>query len=970
MSYGTLSRSNEKRKAVEETSKLEGSWRDKKKVKVGAGFVATAPPKNEFDPKVVTGTFSLNNHFATILFDSGADFSFISTEFAPWLNVKPSIVNPGYVIKVADGKKVKVDRIIRDCKLELGNSLFSINLIPLGHGSFDVIVGMDWFSQNKVVIVCHEKVVEIPLEGSGILRVQWERTLGAAKALMNAKVDEPKLSDISIVRDFVDVFPEDLSGLPPQRQVEFHIDLTLGATPVAKSPYRLAPLELQELFGQLQELQDKGFIRPSHSPWGAPVLFVKKKDGSLRMCIDYRELNKLTIDLRSGYHQLRVHEDDIPKTAFRMRYGHFEFTIMPFGLTNAPVVFMDLMNRVCKPYLDKFVIVSVDDILIYSKFKEEHEIHLRMVLELLKKEKLYPKFSKCEFWLQEVHFLGHMVNQNGIHVDPSKIMAVKNWKAPITPSEVRSFFGLAGIESAIVIPAVLADEFEIKPTLIDFVSNNPFYGFEEEDLHSHIRRFYQITRTLRLNQVPDDVVKLILFLFSLKGAAETWLDKEPPNSIISWDDLVSKFLNQFYPHSKTRALRREIMDFQQVFGETFTEAWERLNDLSRGCPHHGFSPLHQINFFYSGLSQSDHDFLNTAAGMDEEYTIAITPDLPTEEPEYSLSMGDEHLSTIPEKESDELIKSSVENLIPIPSECDVPVDDESSSTFTTFSNPLFDSNDDFTSSDDESLSDEDVPKENFKIYSNLLFDDEEIISTKIDPHSFNAESNFIESLLNRDTLIDSSPKFDYLLEEFSSELAYIDPIPLGIEKADFDLEEEIRFVENLLYDNSSSRPPKERNSKIANMIIESPSPSPIPITDSDSLMEEIDLFLASDDSMPPGIDSDYSDSEGDNLFLERLLHDDPTPLLGIPSPTHVTFPFEDHHDLDFTCVVCVFLPFFTYPVTSSLLLSSGSQDTIFDPDIPTFHFSSFKPVAYENPIVIFLFFCFCPKDKGIRGESS
>ncbi|GKD94357.1 putative reverse transcriptase domain-containing protein [Tanacetum coccineum] len=301
------------------------------------------------DPNVVTDTFSLNDHFATVLFDYGTDFSFISTEFAPLLNVIPSIVNPGYVIEVADGKKVEVVRIIHDCKLELGNSLFSINLIPLGHGSFDVIVGLDWLSQNKDVIVCHEKVVEIPLEGSGILRVQRQRTLGVAKALMNAKVDEPKLSDISVVRDFVDVFLEDLSRLPPQLQVEFSIELVPGATPVAKSPYRLAPSEMQELSGQLQELQDKGFIRPSHSPWRAPMLFVKKKDGSFHMCIDYRELNKLTvknrypllriddlfdqlqgsryfskIDLRSGYHQLRVHEDDIPKIAFRMRYRHFE----------------------------------------------------------------------------------------------------------------------------------------------------------------------------------------------------------------------------------------------------------------------------------------------------------------------------------------------------------------------------------------------------------------------------------------------------------------------------------------------------------------------------------------------------------------------------------------------------------------------------------------------------------------------
>ncbi|GKE56432.1 hypothetical protein Tco_1495617, partial [Tanacetum coccineum] len=210
------------------------------------------------------------------------------------------------------------------------------------------------------------------------------------------------------------------------------------------------------------------------------------------------------------------------------------------------------------------------------------------------------------------------------------------------------------------------------------------------------------------------------------------------------------------------------------------------------------------------------------------------------------------------------------------SECDVPVNDETSSTFTTFSNPLFDSDNDISSSDDESFSDEDVLKE---IYSNPLFGDEEIISTKIDPHSFNVESNLIESLFNRDILIDSSPKFDYLLEEFSNELAHIDPIPLGIEKANFDLEEEIRLVENLLYDNSFPRLPEELNLEIADTIFESLSPSLIPIADSDSLMEEIDLFLASDDSMPPGIenDNDY-DSEGDIRFLEELLNNDSLPL--------------------------------------------------------------------------------------------
>ncbi|GJZ18248.1 hypothetical protein Tco_0554371 [Tanacetum coccineum] len=351
-------------------------------------------------------------------------------------------------------------------------------------------------------------------------------------------------------------------------------------------------------------------------------------------------------------------------------------------------------------------------------------------------------------------------------------------------------------------------------------------------------------------------------------------------------------------------------------------------------------------------------------------SVAITsspPVLPTREPEDSLIMGDEHLDTIPEKESDELIKSSVENLVPIPSEsedfsdnesgCDMPVCDD----FMTFSNPLFDSNDDFTSSDDESFFDEDVPKENFKIYSNPLFDDEEIISPKIDLHYFNAESNLIESLLNRDILIDYSPKFDYLLEEFSGELAHIDLIPPGIVDTDFDPKEEIHLIEELLYDNSSPRPPKESNSEISNATIESLSPSPIPVEDSNSFMEEIDIFLASDDSTPPGVESDY-DSEGDILLLEELLNDDLVPLAEYNHFTFYVEPdtvvkndfdeinedecfdpgggeidvfanIEDDDYFRLTFVIQNFLPCLTYPEVSPLLLSTGSEDTIFDPGI-------------------------------------
>ncbi|GKB23163.1 putative reverse transcriptase domain-containing protein, partial [Tanacetum coccineum] len=356
--------------------------------------------------------------------DSTDHVSFVSTTFIPRLGLEPNELGFKYEIEITSR-----------------------------HGSFDVIIGMDWLSNHKDEIICHEKVVRIPLLDGKVLKILGKRLEEKARLLMSAKASNKKQRELVVVRYFPEVFLDNLSGLPPLRETEFRIKLIHRDVPVAKSPYRLAPSELEELSGQIKELQDKGFIRPSSSPWGAPVLFVKKKDGYFRMFIDYRELNKLTvknryplpriddlfdqlqgshffskIDLRSGYHQLRVHEDDIPKTAFRTRYGHFEFIVMPFGLTNAPTVFMDLMNRVCIPYLDKFVMVFIDNILIYSNTQEEHVEHLRLVLELLKKEKLYAKFSKCKFWLREVQFLGHVINGNGIHVDPTKSLTILTQK--------------------------------------------------------------------------------------------------------------------------------------------------------------------------------------------------------------------------------------------------------------------------------------------------------------------------------------------------------------------------------------------------------------------------------------------------------------------------------------------------------------------------------------------------------------
>nr|GEY01088.1 hypothetical protein [Tanacetum cinerariifolium] len=309
------------------------------------------------NPNVVTGTFLLNDHYASVLFDSGAERNFVSIEFTPFINISLVALNTSYDVELADGKIVSTNTVLRGCTLASFSHNFKIDLLPTLLGSFDVIVGMDWLSYHRAVIVCYEKIVRIPLLNGEILGIHGERLEKDSKSISCINADKLRLDDIRTVRDFPEVFSDDMIGLPPVREIEFHIDLIPGALPVVKSPYRLAPSEM-------------------------------KKDGALRMCIDYKELNKLTIK-------------------------------------------------------NRYPLPRIDDLFDQLQ-EEEHEAHLKTILDLPKKETLYAKFSKCIFWLKEVQFLGHVVNREGIHVDPSKVESVKSWKTPESPTEIRSFLGLAG----------------------------------------------------------------------------------------------------------------------------------------------------------------------------------------------------------------------------------------------------------------------------------------------------------------------------------------------------------------------------------------------------------------------------------------------------------------------------------------------------------------------------------------------
>jgi hypothetical protein len=415
---------------------------------------------------VVLGMFLASSHPATVLFDSGASHSFISSSFVVKHQLPITIMKQTMLVSSLGGE-MRTKHICHAISIIIRGVDFLANQIVLDSKGIYIILGMDWLRKYDGVILCARRAIRLTKEDGTI--VEFSGAIPAEQVSLLNKVQGTSLSEIGIVREYPDVFPEELPGMPPDRDIEFMIELLPGMPPISKRPDRMPVNELVELKKQIAELQSKGFIHPSSSPWGAPMLFVKKKDGTQRMCVDYRSLNEVTnknkyplprvedlfdqmkgasvfskIDLRSGYHQLKIRESDIPKTAFRTQHGLYEYTVMSFGLTNAPAYFMYLMNKVFMEYLDNFVVVFIDDIRIFFKMEEEHEKHLRIVLEKLRSNQLYAKFSKCEFWLTEVAFLGHVISAGGISIDPSKVKDVLNSMPPTNASEIHSFLGPAG----------------------------------------------------------------------------------------------------------------------------------------------------------------------------------------------------------------------------------------------------------------------------------------------------------------------------------------------------------------------------------------------------------------------------------------------------------------------------------------------------------------------------------------------
>ena len=421
------------------------------------------------------------------LIDCGSTHSFLSPRYMRKLKLKQYPASR-LVVELANGKEVLTQHSAGQVKFELGGYSTSAQFRTLPLGVYDGILGMDWLIENQAHIHCAQgnfsfidsKGNEVLVQGKNgrpqahlVKASRLLKGLRKGQQIFAVKLNKVEESDTNLcpdwLKEYADVFPEDLTNLPPSREVDHEIETIPGCEPISKRPYKMSLPEAIELKEQLRQLLEQGFIRPSTSPWGAPVLFQKKKDGSLRLCIDYRGLNQVTvknkypipridelldrlhgakiftkIDLRSGYYQIRIKESDIPKTAFNTRYGHYEFTVMSFGLTNAPASFNRLMQDIFRPYLDDFVLVFFDDILIYSKNEAEHEEHVRKALELLRHHKLYAKESKCTFCSPQVSYLGFIISFEGILVDPEKVKDIVIWPQPSNVSEIRGFLGITG----------------------------------------------------------------------------------------------------------------------------------------------------------------------------------------------------------------------------------------------------------------------------------------------------------------------------------------------------------------------------------------------------------------------------------------------------------------------------------------------------------------------------------------------
>ncbi|KAJ9529315.1 hypothetical protein QJQ45_007999 [Haematococcus lacustris] len=458
--------------------------------------LSSAADQADADLLIFAGSYK--GHPTRILIDGGATASFIDTDFCTRHAVDTATKHDPDWIRLADGHQQESTALIPDARIRMSTYKGKQTLHCTKLHGFDIILGKPWLAELNPHIDWKRNIMTFKHGGKRhTLRApppprdpdRDRYTISTSGLYAAVRTKQPMfLINITpadtapaekhphqvmdcktILQDYASVFPDDLpAGLPPQRAVDHHIDLEPSHRPPVRATYNMSTCELAELKKQITEMQEKGFIRPSTSPYGAGVLFVRKKDNTFRMCVDYRPLNRITvknkyplprvdnlldrlhgatvfskIDLRQGYHQIRIAPEDIPKTAFRTRYGHFEFTVLPFGLCNAPATFQRLMNDIFRKELDDCVIVYLDDILIFSRNQQEHAQHLRRVLDLLQEHKLYAKLSKCEFGLDNTEFLGHIISSAGIACDPAKVAAVETWPVPTTVHDVRSFLGLA-----------------------------------------------------------------------------------------------------------------------------------------------------------------------------------------------------------------------------------------------------------------------------------------------------------------------------------------------------------------------------------------------------------------------------------------------------------------------------------------------------------------------------------------------